>query len=429
MARIEAIFVCGSCGTEYGKWQGQCGACGEWNSLKEVSVSFQKGKNGAGRRKRREKIESVKLEKVEKRIETTERILTGLGEFDRVLGKGFVQGGVVLFAGEPGIGKSTLVTQVMGGVGGLYVAGEESPEQILMRVERLGLKENLFEVLAETETEEVVDFLSSWKGKLVIIDSIQTMYCTDLPGGAGSPNQIKEAALRLIRVAKKQRLAMVIVGHVTKGGEIAGPKLLEHMVDTVIYFEGERLSELRLLRCSKNRFGPTDEVGVFKMEKEGLKEVVGEDLSLVEGKGMKVGAAQTIVIEGNRPMLLEVQALVTESFAPVPRRVFSGVDYNRGQLLVAVVQKALKLPFYKYDIFVAVTGGVRIVETGADLAVVAALWSSYANKALSGKRVFVGEVSLLGEVKRVRNWERRAKEAKNLGREMVGLKTIRELKR
>jgi len=229
-------------------------------------------------------------------------------------------------------------------------------------------------------------------------------------------------------MAKRLGVAIFVVGHVTKEGDIAGPKLLEHMVDTVLYFEGERNGDLRILRTTKNRFGPTDEVGVFRMEEGGLKEVRGDEINLVSGGENTVGSAVTVVLNGNRPMMIEIQALVVESFAPMPKRVFSGVDYNRGQLLVAVTQKVLGIPLYKYDVFIAVSGGIRLDDTGADLAVVAAMWSSYKEKALTKNSVLVGEVSLLGVVKKVRGWEKRQKEAQGLGRRLIDIGNVLELK-
>jgi DNA repair protein RadA/Sms len=433
----ETIFVCSRCGNELVKWQGQCPACKEWNSLKEVKDQRSKIKNfrktGDGG-----KIEAVRLgERTRK-----ERVVysSQIGEFNRVLGKGIVRGQVILFAGEPGIGKSTLLTQLIGKVGGLYVAGEESAEQIEMRVERLGIKKDNFSVLEENDIDRVVEYIRRTKNvyKIGVIDSIQAMVSQEAVGQAGSPTQIKEGAFRLINLAKETGVAMIIVGHITKEGEIAGPKLLEHMVDTVLYFEGERGGELRILRVSKNRFGPSDEVGIFNMTEGGLVDV--REPTLAKASAGKVGSAITVVMEGSRPMTVEIQALVTESFGPMPKRVFSGIDYNRGQLLVAVTQKVLGMPLYKYDVFVAVTGGIRVEDTGADVAVAGAMYSSFKNRPIGGSRaikadtksasspVLMGEVSLLGEVKKVRSWEKRIKEAKNWGGEVVIINSIRELR-
>lgn len=453
----ETVFVCSNCGNEFAKWAGQCNACGEWNSLKEIR-NIKTLNSKMRNRAQASSAPTIKnLGKMEGQIQgsvhTISNVFTSeIGEFDRVLGKGIVLGSVVLFGGEPGIGKSTLLTQLMGKVGGLYVAGEESAEQIGMRVSRLKLSADKFDILETNSIEDIEEFLERTQNvyKIAVVDSIQTMVSyAEGSGALGSVNQIREATFRLVQLAKKKNIAIFIVGHVTKEGEIAGPKMLEHMVDTVLYFEGDRNSDLRILRVDKNRFGPTDEVGVFKMEEGGLREIKSEEINLVESNSMnKIGSALTVTMEGTRPMMVEIQALVTESFAPVPKRVFSGIDYNRGQLLVAVAQKVLGIPLYKDDVFVSVTGGIRLDDTGCDLAVVAAMWSSYKDKPLSSNPfptfvgtpldrgalkqnkglVFVGEVSLLGEVKKVRGMEKREKEVKGMGREMIEMKSIRELK-
>jgi DNA repair protein RadA/Sms len=322
--------------------------------------------------------------------------------------------------------------------------------------------------------EEIEEYLNRVNNlyKIVVVDSIQVIGCEGGPGlrqgyggQVGSVSQIKESTFRLVQLAKKLKVAMFIVGHVTKDGDIAGPKLLEHMVDTVLYFEGEKNGELRILRANKNRFGPTDEVGIFKMTEKGLSDVNQNDLNLVSGEGNKVGSAVTVSMEGTRPVMVEIQALVVESFAPIPKRVFSGIDFNRGQLLTAIGQKSLGMPLYKYDVFISVTGGIKINDTGADLAILAAMWSSYKEKPLSFSAyqpislsekqnlsvsnlppspffdktgveqknsknipVFVGEVSLLGEVRKVKFWEKRKKEAETMGRRLVEIKNVKEIK-
>ena len=435
MKNKETMFVCKNCGNEFSKWMGQCSGCGEWNSLKEVSVKFL----GNGKTKNQSKISSRLGEKLEvknlgkieeKPVQINNVFSTTIGEFDRVLGKGIVQGSAVLFAGEPGIGKSTLLTQLIGKIGGLYVAGEESAEQIGLRVKRLGLNANNFDILGTNSIDELEEFLDRTQNlyKIAVIDSIQVMNCENATGVIGSVGQIKESTFRLIQIAKKKGIAIFIVGHVTKDGDIAGPKLLEHMVDTVLYFEGEKNGDLRILRTSKNRFGATDEVGVFKMEEKGLREIKSEEISLIENGENKIGSAVTVTMEGTRPMMLEIQALVVESFAPMPKRIFSGIDYNRGQLMVAIAQKSLGIPLYKYDVFLSVTGGIKIEETAADLAVLAAMWSSYKEKAFNGKSVFVGEVSLLGVIKNVKNLDKRIIESESLGRRLVEIGNVRELK-
>ncbi len=318
--------------------------------------------------------------------------------------------------------------------------------------------------------EEIEEYLNRVNNlyKIVVVDSIQVVGCENVNGAIGSVGQIRESTFRLVQLAKKLKVAMFIVGHVTKDGDIAGPKLLEHMVDTVLYFEGEKNGELRILRANKNRFGPTDEVGIFKMDEKGLSDVSQSDLNLVSGEGNKIGSAVTILMEGTRPVMVEIQALIVESFAPMPRRVFAGVDFNRGQLLTAIGQKSLGMPLYKYDVFISVTGGIKVDDTGADLAILAAMWSSYKEKPLSfsayqpvsllekqeilaskstpdpsfderrgignfSKKnnqspVFVGEVSLLGEVRKVKFWEKRKKEAEAMGKKMVEIKNVKEIK-
>lgn len=450
----ETIFVCKNCGNEFNKWLGQCSGCGEWNSLKEVKSSSSLSslsRKWSSRTKIGKEVKIVNLgEKNEKDSSTslgmTHVFSTEISEFDRVLGKGIVRGSVVLFSGEPGIGKSTLLTQLIGKIGGLYVAGEESSQQIGLRVNRLGLDAKKFDILETNSIEEILELVERTNNvyKIAIVDSIQVMSSENATGVIGSVSQIKDSAFRLIELAKKTGVAIFIVGHVTKDGDIAGPKLLEHMVDTVLYFEGEKNGDLRILRSTKNRFGPTDEVGVFKMEEKGLREIKSEEINLIGAGEAKVGSVTTIVIEGTRPMAIEIQALVTESFSPMPKRNFVGVDFNRAQLLIAVAQKTLGIPLYKYDVFLSVTGGMKIEDTGMDLAVVAAMWSSYKEKPINpsvpsghlpltkGRNknglVFIGEVSLLGEVKKVKNMEKREKEAKSLGRDVIYINSIRELK-
>lgn len=421
----ESVFVCSNCGNEYSKWMGQCLACKEWNSLKEV-----KGLS----------IKSGKIKRTENEVKKIKNdhsdicFLSNIPEFDRVLGKGLVQGQVILFAGEPGIGKSTLLTQIMGINTGLYVAGEESAEQIGLRVKRLKLNAESYDILETNSIEEIEAKVSRTNNlyKIVVVDSIQMMVTDEKSNGvgawtAGSPGQIRESTFKLVELAKKEKVVVIIVGHVTKEGEIAGPKLLEHMVDTVLYFEGDKNSDLRILRCVKNRFGPTDEVGIFKMEENGLRGIGTDEINLVNGNEEKIGSAITILIEGTRPMMVEIQALVTESYSQMPKRIFSGIDFNRGQLLVAVMQKVLGIPMYQNDVFVMVTGGLKIDDTGVDLAVIAAMYSSYKNKSL-GNKVWVGEVSLLGEVRKVKQFEKRIKEVKALGRELTEVRNIREIK-
>jgi len=430
----ETIFVCANCGNEFSKWAGQCSACHEWNSLKEIKSL---GKEIKGRRLRQglgepKEVKNLGAIKEEGWIQGSARTIfsTDIKEFDRVLGKGIVRGQVILFAGEPGIGKSTLLTQLLGKIGGLYVAGEETAEQIALRVERLSLNKEKFDILETNVVEEIDEVLERTNNvfKIVVVDSIQMMMSQNVAATPGSISQIRESTFRLVEMAKKSGAAVFIVGHVTKEGEIAGPKMLEHMVDTVLYFEGERNGDLRILRVDKNRFGPTDEVGVFKMEEKGLREITSEEVSLIDSKVSQIGSTVSLIMEGTRPLLVEIQALVTESFSQMPKRIFSGIDFNRGQLLVAVAQKVLGIPLYKEDVFVAVSGGIKISDPGVDLAVIGAIYSSYKDKAFKNGTVLVGEVSLLGQIRNVKMAEKRAKEIKSLGRVMGKINNIRELK-
>lgn len=445
------MFVCTNCGNEFSKWAGQCSACHEWNSLREVKSLGKAIKSGrasasvAPTLKNLGKIQSTPNLSFDKEGNNQNIFSTQIKEFDRVLGKGIVRGQVVLFAGEPGIGKSTLLTQLLGKIGGLYVAGEETAEQIALRVERLGLDKEKFDILETNMVEEVVEVMERTNNvfKIVVVDSIQMMMTASNAATPGSIGQIRESTFRLVEMAKRSGAAVFIVGHVTKEGEIAGPKMLEHMVDTVLYFEGERSGELRILRVDKNRFGPTDEVGVFKMEEKGLREISSEEVSLIDSKVAQIGSTVSLVMEGTRPLLVEIQALVTESFSQMPKRIFSGIDFNRGQLLVAVAQKVLGIPLYKEDVFVAVSGGIKISDPGVDLAVIGAIYSSYKDVALKSKPtpnpsldkkgignnlVLIGEVSLLGQIRKVKMAEKRAKEIKSLGREMLIINSIGELK-
>lgn len=436
--QLETIFVCANCGNEFPKWSGQCSACHEWNSLREVKSLGKKIKGTTTRVARTGEVKN--LSKIEGRPQGSAHTITfstDINEFDRVLGKGIVRGQVVLFAGEPGIGKSTLLTQLLGKIGGLYVAAEETAEQIALRVERLGLDKDKFNILETNVVEEIEEIIERTKNvfKIVVVDSIQMVSCAESSGTPGSLTQIRESTFRLVEMAKKSGIAIFIVGHVTKEGDIAGPKMLEHMVDTVLYFEGEKNGELRILRVNKNRFGPTDEVGVFKMEERGLREISSEEVSLIDNKVPQIGSTISMVMEGSRPLLVEIQALVTESFSQIPKRIFSGIDYNRGQLLVAVAQKVLGIPLYKEDVFVAVSGGIKISDPGVDLAVIGAIYSSYKEKIIVARGgngippVLIGEVSLLGKVRKVKMEERRVKEIKNLGMEILKIGEIGELKK
>ena len=359
------------------------------------------------------KTEIINLSNIKKT--DFERVSTGLGEFDRVLGGGIVPGSLILVSGDPGIGKSTLLTQLSLNVkSALYIAGEESAQQIKIRVDRINSKSDLA-VLNETDVDAIIEAVQREKPGLVIIDSIQTLETTDLNSIAGSVGQVRESAHRLQMIAKALHIPIFLVGHVTKEGTVAGPRTLEHVVDVVLSLEGEPSSNFRILRSTKNRFGPTDEVGIFEMEETGMIEVKNPSQVFLDTKVDAPGSAVVATLTGLRPLLVEIQALVTKSFLPVPRRTGSGIDNNRLQLLVAVLQKRLGLPLFDKDIFVNVTGGLKVFEPAADLAICLAIVSSLKDQTILKKTVILGEVGLLGEIRAVQRLDKRVGEAKKLG--------------
>ncbi len=420
MSKSSVVYACSNCGAQSPKWAGQCPECGKWNTLvEEVRI----GNVHKSQMTNAHKLKSPLISISDIESGKVERKTTGIGELDRVLGGGIVPGEVILMIGEPGIGKSTILTQLslqMGKV--VYVCGEESPGQVKLRIERL--RENKeqrisnieLQMLAETDVDTIISSVDKLDLSLLIIDSVQTLYSPDLPGLAGSISQIRECTARLIVYAKSHNVPVVLVGHVTKDGEMAGPKVLEHMVDAVLELTGDRYYDLRLLRTQKNRFGATDEVGVFRMVEVGLVEVANpSEFFLAEREEGAVGSAVTVIMEGTRPVLLEVQALVVDSELPVPRRVSQGVDVRRVQILLGVLAKYARLPLGTKDVFVKVTGGLTVREPAIDLAICLAVASSVRGKALPKNAVAVGEVGLLGEIRSVSWAEKRVKEAKKLG--------------
>ncbi len=362
-------------------------------------------------------LDSVKPQKLSQiKSITRARVKTGIEEFDRVLGGGVLPGAVILVAGEPGIGKSTLMLQVVAKTGGLYISGEESLEQIKLRSGRLGVRNPDLLFLAETDVDVMTQSLEAQSPKLIVVDSIQTMQTDDLTGTAGSVGQVRECAARLLKIGKSRGIPVLLVGHITKAGAIAGPKVLEHMVDTVVYFEGERFGTARLLRATKNRFGATDEVGIFEMTDKGLAEVANPSKLFLKKRVKKVpGSVVVSTMEGTRPVLAEVQALVVPTQLAVPRRIGRGVDYHRLQLIAAVLTKRLNLPLAGFDIFINVAGGLRVEEPAADLGIALAILSSFKNIPLDDKVVVFGELGLLGELREVSQAEKRAREARRLG--------------
>ena len=386
--------------------------------VKDLPVSKQGGRVRGGERK----IELVSLDQI-KSLEL-KRISTKIEELDRVLGNGLVPGSVTLLAGDPGIGKSTLLLQAASRVASkargsvLYVSGEESPQQIKIRARRLGVQEKNLLFLNETNVDQIVEIIDQSEGKLilVIVDSIQTLWTSDLTGTAGSVGQIKETARRLLDLAKANQIPVFFVGHVTKEGAIAGPMVLAHMVDTVLFLEGERYQALRILRSIKNRFGPTDEVGVFTMTNKGMEAVSNPSKLFLAERGTKVsGSVVTVLMEGTRPLLVEIQALTVPTQLAMPRRVASGIDWNRLQLLIAVLTRRAGLPLGNFDVFVNVAGGIKVNEPGTDLAICLAIASAFADRPIDPKVVAIGEVGLLGELRVVGQIDKRLKEARRLG--------------
>jgi len=409
---VRVEYVCQSCGYRSPRWLGRCPSCDAWNSLvEELDVPRRPAASRTAK--------PTPLPEVSPLPE--ERWPTGIGELDRVLGGGFVPGSLVLVGGDPGIGKSTLALQAafrlaQAGRPVLYVAGEESAQQTRMRAERLGAVSRGVWVVAETDLDAVLGSVRKLRPALVVVDSIQTVYRPDVPSAPGSVGQVRECAAALLQLAKSEGTAVLLVGHVTKEGMLAGPKVLEHLVDTVLYFEGERHQAYRILRATKNRFGSTNEIGVFEMGPGGLVEVPNPSAAFLgERPPGAAGAAVGCTLEGSRPLLVEVQALVAPSACGTPRRATSGVDYNRLLLLVAVLEKHAGFAFSQADVYANAAGGVRVEEPAADLGIALALASSYRTLALDGRTVFCGELGLAGEVRPVPQLARRLAEARKLG--------------
>lgn len=414
MAKNQSIFVCSSCGNESAKWLGKCPACNEWNTYYEEKVIKEKSTGN----KFLAKAETVKLKEVE--TNKYERYKTGYGELDRVLGGGLVQGSLVLIGGEPGIGKSTLILQICDKVqvNGpiLYVSGEESGSQIKMRADRLKIDNENIYFLGETSMQLIDETIEKIKPGLVIIDSIQTIYSDDITAAPGSVSQVREVTSKIMMTCKKQNITTIIIGHVTKDGNIAGPRVLEHMVDTVLYIEGERYFSYRVLRGVKNRFGSTNEVGLFEMREEGMVEIDNpSDIMISDRNGNPSGSVIVATLEGTRTMLIEVQALVTPTAFGMARRTGIGVEFNRLVLLLAVLEKKAYLPLSNQDAYVNVVSGIKLDEPAADLAIALAVASSFKNVSISKDLVAIGEVGLTGEIRSVSSIEKRVKEAERMG--------------
>ena len=419
MRRRDATFICQSCGAVYGRWQGKCDACGEWNTVAEES-STGAGSHGPGRKPRKGRV--FRLEALAGAAHHPPRLASGLAEFDRVTGGGFVRGSVLLLGGDPGIGKSTLLVQVAAALArgrhrAVFISGEEAVAQVRLRAERLGLTGAAVELAAETSIEDIVSTLAEGETpRLVIIDSIQTMWTDTADSAPGTVTQVRASAQALIRFAKRSGAAVILVGHVTKDGQIAGPRVVEHMVDAVLSFEGEGSQQFRVLRAAKNRFGPTDEIGVFEMTGGGLREVPNpSELFLSERNLGSPGTAVFAGIEGSRPLLVELQALVVPTSFGTPRRAVNGWDQNRLSMVLAVLEARCGVRLSGHDVYLNVAGGLRIQEPAADLAAAAALVSSLSNASLPADAVYFGEISLSGAVRPVAQTGARLKEAQKLG--------------
>ncbi|MFQ5882957.1 MAG: DNA repair protein RadA [Candidatus Methylomirabilales bacterium] len=416
MAKVRTYFECQQCGYQTPRWMGRCPECGSWGSLAE-----ERSPAGAPQVGTRRSAVDPPIAITEVGGAALTRISTGLKEVDRTLGGGLVPGSVILIGGDPGIGKSTLLLQVAARIAsgdqkGLYVSGEESAEQIRARAERIGAMSPHLYLTAETLLEAIIERAEQLKPDLLVLDSIQTTYATALESPPGSISQVREVASRLLTLSKERGMSTCLIGHVTKEGSFAGPKALEHIVDTVIYFEGDRQHAYRVLRVTKNRFGSTNEIGVFEMTEAGLQEIGNPSrIFLAERPEGMTGSVVVVTMEGTRPLLVEIQALVTPTHASFPRRVVTGADLHRVAILLAVLEKRLGMPLSTCDVFVNVAGGMRITEPAADLGIVAAVASSFRNTPLDSRMVCFGEVGLTGEIRAVRHAEKRLHEACQLG--------------
>ena len=413
--KAKTIFVCNECGYESAKWMGKCPACNSWNTFFEEKIST-KVESG----KREKKIQEAPKPLNSFVGQDVQRTSTGYAELDRVLGGGLVKGSLVLVGGEPGIGKSTLILQLCDKVKGegkvLYVSGEESAEQIKLRADRLNIKNDDILFLGETDIDIIDQNIEELNPKLVIIDSMQTMYSEDISSAPGSVSQVREITSRIMKICKSRKITTIIIGHVTKDGNIAGPRVLEHMVDTVLYIEGERYFSYRMIRGVKNRFGSTNEVGMFEMQEKGMVEITNPSSILIsEREDNPSGSVVVATVEGTRPLLVELQALVTQSVFGLPRRTANGIDYNRLTLLVAVMEKKAGFMLGNQDVYLNVVGGLKVNEPALDLGIILATASSFKNVSIPKGVIALGEVGLTGEVRTINMMEKRLKEAERLG--------------
>lgn len=417
MAKNKTVFICSECGYESAKWFGKCPACGEWDTLNEEQIIVESNKGSRNRHSHNSGI-ALKLEQIDSSLEL--RYDTGIGELNRVLGGGLVKGSLVLLCGDPGIGKSTILLQlcqyISAGFSLLYVSGEESAYQIKMRAKRLGVANDKLAVMCETDAEIICEYIKNEKPDIVMIDSVQTMNISEVSSSAGSVTQVRECTNLFMRTAKNNDVSIILVGHVTKDGNIAGPKVLEHIVDTVLYFEGERNLSYRILRAAKNRFGSTNEIGVFEMTNKGLVEIESPSLAMISGRPINVsGTCVTCLIEGSRPILAEVQGLATASGFGNPRRMAAGFDYNRMAMLIAILEKRAGYFLGNMDCYVNIVGGLKADEPASDLAVALSIVSSLKDAVIDSSTIAFGEIGLAGEIRTVNNCEKRIRECERLG--------------
>ncbi len=416
MAKARTKYVCRSCGYETVKWLGRCPDCGSFNTFDEEIIASPVKVRGAGIQS------SLKPQRLNEIKPVSEgRTTTGMGELDRVLGGGLVEGSLTLIGGDPGIGKSTLLLQICSelsrqGKSVLYVSGEESPHQIKLRADRLGVSSESIKILSETNITQIDSVIMNEKPDFLIIDSIQTMYTEEASSAPGSVTQVRETTAKLMNISKVRGISVIIVGHVTKEGSIAGPRVLEHMVDTVLYFEGDKTAAYRILRAVKNRFGGTNEIGVFEMTGEGLKEILNPSAYILSDRPVGVpGSVVTCSIEGTRPLLIEVQSLVSYTSFNMPRRMSTGTDFNRTAIIIAVLEKRAGLQLSSYDSYINLTGGIRVTEPSIDAAIAAAIASSYSNVPIAEDMLIFGEIGLTGELRAVTEAKKRVQEAQKMG--------------
>lgn len=412
MAKPKAVFSCSNCDSQFPKWQGRCSECGQWGTIVERTAAPVDRRKVEARPGETQSFADIT-------VQPENRMATGISELDRVLGGGIVPGSLTLLGGDPGIGKSTLVLQLAAAAASsgrvLYVSGEESGQQVKLRLDRLQVKASAIDYLGDTNVETIVATIDHARPRLVIIDSIQTMYWPHLPAEAGSVTQVRAATVKFLEASKRNDSAIIIIGHVTKEGMVAGPKTLEHLVDTVLYLEGDASHPFRILRGVKNRFGSTNEVGVFDMQDRGLVEVKNPSQFFLSERQTGPGSCVAVIMEGSRPFLVEVQALVNPTIFGMPRRTSTGIEFNRLQLLLAVLSKRAGLKLATQDVFVNIVGGFRVTEPAVDLAVCLALASAVLNKPVGHQVAAVGEVGLAGEVRSVSRLQQRVSEAKKLG--------------